>query len=232
MARMTVKATLAEDVHDQLRSELLRGTRAPGSKLLISDIATQYEVSPSVVREALTRLAEQGLAVALPQRGFTVMELSIEDLVDLTRARRLVETIALRESIADGDLDWESAVLGAHHRLRRTAMVEADGHIRPEWAEAHRDFHHVLLAGGKSIRLTAIADSLRDCSELYIHWSRELAHDERRNVSAEHQQIADLTLARAADEAAEALAKHIERTTEALIRYANTLDDEAERQVG
>lgn len=224
MTRSTEKSTLAKDVFDRLRHELLRGDLAPGAKLRINEIASRYGVSPSVLREALTRLAEQGLIVAMPQRGFAVMELSVADLEDLTRARRLVETMALRESIADGDLAWESSVLAAHHRLQRTPMTD-DGHITALWAQAHRDFHHVLLAGGRSTRLTGIADSLRDCSDLYIHWSRELARDDRRDVAAEHQEIADLTLARDADGAAEALAQHIERTTIALVRYAEARED-------
>lgn len=227
MALSTEKSTLAEEVYDRLRHELLRGDLAPGAKLRINEIAGRYGVSPSVLREALTRLAEQGLIVAMPQRGFAVMELSVGDLEDLTRARRLVEAMALRESIADGDLTWESSVLAAHHRLRRTPMTNDDGHLTALWAQAHRDFHHVLLAGGRSTRLTGIADSLRDCSDLYIHWSRELAHDDRRDVAAEHQEIADLTLARDADGAADALAQHIERTTAALVRYAEARDDRA-----
>lgn len=227
MARGTEKATLAEEVYDRLRHELLRGDLPPGAKLRINEIAGRFGVSPSVLREAMTRLAEQGLIVAMPQRGFAVMELSVADLEDRTRARRLVETMALRESIADGDLTWESSVVAAHHRLQRTSMTNEDGHLTAAWARAHRDFHHILLAGGRSSRLTGIADSLRDCSDLYIHWSRELARDDQRDVAAEHQEIADLTLARDADAAADALAQHIERTTVALVRYAEGRDDHA-----
>jgi DNA-binding GntR family transcriptional regulator len=56
-------------------------------------------VSAAVVREALSRLTEQGLVQSNPQRGFIVMPLSVDDLHDLTRIRVLVETLALRESI-------------------------------------------------------------------------------------------------------------------------------------
>ncbi|ORW10551.1 GntR family transcriptional regulator [Mycolicibacter longobardus] len=225
MTLSTEKATLAETVYSELRDELLRGGLAPGAKIRISDIAARRGVSPSVLREALTRLAEQGLVVAMPQRGFAVAELSVEALLDLTRARTLIESVALRESIADGDLAWESSVIAAHYRLRRTPLVNPDGHVNIDWAEAHRHFHHTLLAGGKSTRLTAVADSLRDCSELYLYWSRELAHDDQRDAAAEHAEIAEYTLARDADKAAEALAAHIERTTDALVSYANAAND-------
>ncbi|CAM3096560.1 GntR family transcriptional regulator [Skermania piniformis] len=217
------KTTLAEEVYARLREELLCGDLMPGAKLRINEIAGRYEVSPSVLREAMTRLAEQGLIVAMPQRGFAVMELSVDDLADLTTARRLIETTALREAIAHGDIAWESGVLAAHHLLQRTPFTHDTGHVTAEWSDAHRRFHHMLLAGGRSARLIAVADNMRDCSDLYIHWSRELAHDTRRDAAAEHQTIADLTLARDADGAAAALAQHIERTTAALVEYAEQL---------
>lgn len=230
MRTSRLKSTLSEEVYDEIRAELLRGDLRPGSKLRLSEFGSRYGVSLSVIREAMTRLAEQGLIVASPQRGFAVMTLSVDDLLDLTRARKLVETLALRESIADGDLAWESGVIAAHHTLLRTEFTTPAGHISDEWAKAHREFHNSLLAGGKSTRLTGIAVGLRDCSELYRHWSRELAHDNNRDVAAEHQLIAERTAARDAEGATKSLGDHIERTTEALVLWANeqSIKDAAE----
>src|ERR1700754_1012380 len=100
--------TLSERVYRAVRDDLLRGLLEPGSKLKLGDFSARFSVSLSVVREAMARLAEQGLVRSSPQRGFWVTPLSIEDLRDLTRARVLVETMALRESIAGGALAWES----------------------------------------------------------------------------------------------------------------------------
>lgn len=226
MAAAGMKRTLAEEVYTSLRAELFRGQLEPGSKLKLATLSTQYGVSLSVVREAMTRLSEQGLVQAYPQRGFRVTPLSVEDLLDLTRARLLIETLALRESIAEGDLAWESSVLATHHTLERTTFTTDQGHIREPWTQAHRTFHHALLAGTKSRRLESIATGLRDCSELYQHWSRELAHDTDRDVASEHRTIAELTVARDADGATKALAGHIERTTAALVNYAEGRDIE------
>ncbi|HXA91175.1 MAG TPA: GntR family transcriptional regulator, partial [Mycobacterium sp.] len=69
--------TRGAEVFDVLRAELLSGVLKPGVKLLMVELASRFSVSQSVVREALTRLAEQGLVVATPQRGFRVRELSV-----------------------------------------------------------------------------------------------------------------------------------------------------------
>jgi DNA-binding GntR family transcriptional regulator len=219
---MAAGTSLVEEVYGWIRAELLTGRLEPGTRLRLRDFAARRGVSQSVVREAVTRLAEQGLVQSSPQRGFRVTPLSIDDLIDLTRTRVLIETLALRESITHGDLNWESTVIARHHALQKTPMTTTDGHVSQTWASAHRLFHLSLLSGCSSTRLESIATGLRDCSDLYQHWSRELAHDTDRDVASEHRDIAELTAARDADAACAALGKHIERTTAALLTFAET----------
>jgi len=218
--------TRTADVYDRLRSRLLNGELEPGSKLKLAEFGAEFGVSLSVVREAVTRLAEQGLVQSSPQRGFCVTPLSVDDLEDLTRARVLIETMAFRESMAHGDLGWESRVLATHHTLSRTPVMLPDGRVNPDFVEAHRAFHEALLSGCRSSRLEAVALGLRDCSELYLYWSRQIAGD-RRDTAGEHQALADLAIARDADAGSVALTEHIERTTAALVRYAETLSRSA-----
>lgn len=79
------------------------------------------------------------------------------------------------------------------------------------------------MAAGPSTVLTDVTFGLRDRSQLYVHWSRELVKDEGRDVPAEHQLIADRTLARDTDGAAEALQTHIERSAGVLLEYIGAL---------
>jgi DNA-binding GntR family transcriptional regulator len=214
--------THSEGVYASLRAELLGGTFVPGSKLRLAGLGTRYGVSLSVVREAMARLAGEGLVRALPQRGFCVTPLSVEDLLDLTRARVLIETSLLRESIGLGGLDWESAVIAAHHTLQGTPYTTREGRLVGAWSVAHHAFHRALLTGAKSPRLESIATELRDCSLLYNHWSVDIAHDLDRDVAAEHRDIAELAVARDAERAVKALRDHIERTTAARLAYAES----------
>jgi DNA-binding GntR family transcriptional regulator len=218
----TEPKTHSEEVYASLRAELLGGAFLPGSKLRLAGLGTRYGVSLSVVREAMTRLAGEGLVRALPQRGFCVTPLSVDDLLDLTRARVLIETSVLRESIGQGGLEWESAVIAAHHTLQGTTYTTDEGHLGGAWSQAHHAFHRALLTGAKSPRLESIATELRDCSLLYQHWSIDIAQDLDRDVAAEHRNIAELAVARDAEGAVKALKEHIERTTAALLAYAES----------
>src|SRR5438270_109111 len=147
-------STRTEAVYDELRRELLdlSGQFEPGQRLKLLPLAERFDASQSVIREALTRLAEQGLVVATPQHGFSVRELSVPDLADLTRVRVQVESLALRQAIQSGDVAWEAAVVAAHHTLDRTPVDNATGGFNEDWAEAHRAFHQTLrISRGRSL---------------------------------------------------------------------------------
>ena len=219
--------TRGEEVYDVLRSELLSGVLKPGDKLGMVALASRFSVSQSVVREGLTRLAEQGLVVATPQRGFRVRELSVEDITGLTESRVQIESVALRLAIERGDVFWETQIVAAHHLLERTPVVGADGRFHEPWTAVHHDFHRALTAGCNNARLHGVVLALRDSAELYRRWWWALADDSQRDLTAEHRQLKDLTLARDTDGAIEALTYHIKRGPERLIAYAHEhgLDD-------
>jgi DNA-binding GntR family transcriptional regulator len=219
--------TRGEEVFDVLRAELLNGVLKPGDKLRMVELASRFSVSQSVVREALTRLAEQGLVVASPQRGFRVRELSVEDIIGLTESREQIESVALRLAIERGDLWWEKEIVATHHHLERTPVVDEDGRFNEPWTAIHHDFHRALTVGCNNARLHGVVLALRDSAELYRRWWWALGDDRQRDLDAEHRQLMDLVLARDADGAIEALTYHIKRAPERLIAYAHEhgLDD-------
>ena len=141
--------TRSEEVYSAVRLAILNGYYTPGEKLGPSVLSQEFGVSLSVVREALTRLAEQGLVVSQPQIGFQVTPISREDLVDLTSVRLDVETLALRRSVEQGGVEWRSELLAAHYVLEHTPQYVEDDPRRTmneDWAKAHANFHEQLLA--------------------------------------------------------------------------------------
>lgn len=214
MKRQRVGSSLAQDVQGQLREEILLGAHDPGERLLAQPLAKRLQVSLSVVREALTRLAEQGLVKSTPQLGFTVTPLSVDDLRDLTRVRIDIETLMIRRAVEEGDLAWEASVVSAHHHLAGTAHL-VDGAMNAAWRAAHSDFHGAVAAGCQSPLLQTFRSELYDKAELYRAWALRVSA--RRDAAKEHRQICEAVLDRDSDRACELMAAHVQLTTDLLL---------------
>jgi DNA-binding GntR family transcriptional regulator len=228
MARERRGRSLVEDVYEALRSDILFGRRLPSARLQLNELAEEHGVSLSVVREAVTRLATEDLVEATPQRGFRVRSISLEHLRDLTWVRTQVEALALRQSIAKGDVTWEANLVAAHHRLAVTPMYFEDGRGNTEWMAAHAAFHAALAAAAGSPVLERLRRQLYDASELYRYWAGNLPHHPARaHVADEHKAIFDAALAREADLAVDLLTQHLEATArnlEAIAADVGTTD--------
>ncbi|GAB3299583.1 FCD domain-containing protein [Epidermidibacterium keratini] len=220
----------AARVHDLVRADILAGRLRPGAPLRLAALAQAYDASMSVVREALGRLAEHKLAVLSPNQGFRVVEVSIDDLRALTELRILIEGKALERSIAVGDLQWEAAVVSAHHLLERAGEeTSADGHPTDEWSDAHAAFHHALIAACDNQRMLDLASSLRDSAEIYRQLSAAGEGAADRDVAGEHRSLMELATRRS-PEAVDVLATHLQRTTDLLL--SSPLLGELEDQAG
>jgi DNA-binding GntR family transcriptional regulator len=227
MARQRRGRSLVEDVYGALRADILFGRRLPSSRLQLNDIAEQHDVSLSVVREAVTRLASEDLVEATPQRGFRVRSISIDHLHDLTWMRVQLEGLALRESIAKGDVTWEANLVAAHHRLAVTPTYFEDGTGNFEWLQAHGAFHAALAAAAGSPILERLRRQLYDAAELYRMWSSNLPHHlNRAHVGDEHMAIFEAALSRDADLAVDLLTQHLETTARHLEAIAPDVDAE------
>ncbi|MFF3847034.1 GntR family transcriptional regulator [Streptomyces sp. NPDC002328] len=84
------RSTLRQQIADALRDEVLAGRLQPGQEFTVKEIAEQYGVSATPVREALVDLSAQGLLEADQHRGFRVHEYSAEDFRGMIEARALI----------------------------------------------------------------------------------------------------------------------------------------------
>jgi DNA-binding GntR family transcriptional regulator len=209
------KSTLATSVYERLRTDLLSGRLEPNSKLRVEWVAANYGAGTSPVREALNRLAAEGLLTRHDQRGFSVVSVSLEDLEELTRTRCWVEEIALRESIAHRTPAWEEDIVLALHWLGRAPpKMPGELHVaNPEWERRHRGLHRALISGCRSRWIIGLCDNLADQAYRYRQIARR-GIGEARDALGEHRTIAELAIAGRADEAVAALLAHYRETTE------------------
>lgn len=206
--------SMTQKAYEEVRADLLACRIPPGARLKIQELCERIPVSPGAIREALSRLTSEGLVRAEPQRGFRAAPISGADLVDLTMVRVEIDSLCLRWAIAGGDMNWETRLVAAAHRLARTPERASEDPARcnEDWAEAHAAFHLALVEGCGSPWLLHLHSLLYAQSERYRRLSVPFAAA-GRNVDAEHQAIVAATLARDAETAIPLLAAHLQKTT-------------------
>jgi DNA-binding GntR family transcriptional regulator len=208
-------ATVAHIV-ERLREDILGQRLAPGARLVESELTLRFDVSRGPVREALRRLAAEGLIEHLPHRGALVRRLSRAEMRELFQIRVELEALAARLA-AETDDDG-----------RRTAFRKA---IEPIFDDSPRQsceyiaenaaFHDAILtlAGNRQLRDLAIRLQL---PLIMAQVGDVLTPTVLESSVREHRAIANAILQRDPRGAASALRAHLERAAAlALARREN-----------
>lgn len=202
---------------DRLRIDILSGALRPSEKLRIQALSERYAVGATAIREALSRLVSDGLVDSRDQKGFCVAPVSKEELIDLTQTRVDVEQMALRKAIEHGDVEWESQLLSAFHRLSRAELpTSPDKHAA--WALAHRRFHEALIAGCRSPWSIQLCGLLYDKSERYRNLAEQHTEPKERDAASEHKELMDAAMQRDPDACCRLLSRHFWETAEIILR--------------
>jgi GntR family carbon starvation induced transcriptional regulator len=211
--------TLADGAFQRIREDIIKGTLKPGEKLKPDRLSARYDIGLSPLREALSRLASDGLAVAEGQRGFFVAPVSKGELQDVADLRITFSTMALARSIAAGDEAWEASIVAAYYQLNKLVkqMKAAPATYADEWERRNRAFHAALEGACNSPWLLHMCELLYDQSERYRRNFVAYPKIEPR-IYEEHRAIMEAALAREAKTACRILAEHIRRGAEATRR--------------
>jgi GntR family carbon starvation induced transcriptional regulator len=209
--------TRIEATYQRIRHDIIDGELAPGERLGVDRLRARYGVGASTIREALSLLSAEALVDAEGQRGFAVAPISIDDLRDLCEARKLIEAQAVRESVRNGDDDWEGDLVAAFHRLTRAQERLAGGNTEaiPEWELRNREFHDALVSRCESRWMHLLLDTLMHHTERYRRASLT-SGTVKRDVHGEHAALMQAALERDAERAAQLVVEHIDHTVQVL----------------
>ena len=137
--------TVKEQVYQTLREQLLHGQPGPNGRVVEKDITEALGVSRTPVREALSRLASEGLLIST-RHGYKVPEFSLGDVLHLFEVRLLLEPVAARQAAenatADGLAGMERAIeqeKAAHARGAVTQFLRAHSSFRELWLRRARN---------------------------------------------------------------------------------------------
>ena len=161
------RATLTTQVEEAIRADIIDCTLSPGQRLAATDLSERYGVSATPFREALQRLAADGLVRIDPRLGATVAPISQEDLHDTYRVRELLERLALEDSIDNADDAWEAELRESFADFQVAMALSRMDENGLSWLRAHRAFHNSLLARCMTHWVGEMTAILNDHSERY-----------------------------------------------------------------
>lgn len=85
-------------IYENLKDEIMMGKLRPGERIVISDVAKRYNVSPMPIREAINRLQQDGFIEVVPHVGARVSTLDLESHKELMMIRTELEALAMKAS--------------------------------------------------------------------------------------------------------------------------------------
>jgi DNA-binding GntR family transcriptional regulator len=205
--------SLVDRVSHAVRRSILEGRLRPGEALSISDLAKDLGVSHSPIREALQRLAGQGLVLLRPSRTAIVAPLKIDDLQEIYHLRYLNEIDAVvraSELLSAADLER------LEHELTSLGEVAADS--EQIW-DSHQAFHHALMRPVLTPRLDRLITELWHANERYFRVVY-METDALDRVPAYERHIPLLEAARSGDpsQVRTAITEHLQANEQELTR--------------
>jgi DNA-binding GntR family transcriptional regulator len=149
-------APLRHQVLNELRLSIIAGRLKPGARLVERELIKMTGVSRTVIREALRQLESEGLIAIIPNKGPVVRELTKQEARDLYAIRAVLEGLAARLFVENGD-DLQIETL----ERALVAVGDAYDHGDPaEILEAKNHFYDVLFVGAGSPTLSSMIGML------------------------------------------------------------------------
>jgi DNA-binding GntR family transcriptional regulator len=192
-----------------LRSAILGGTLAGGTRLVQTELATELDVSTTPVREALRDLATEGLVVFDPHRGAVVRPLQIDEVREIYELRITLEPLMVRrtvEQLSDEQLDHAEELAARMHTETNLSV----------WVDLNRAFHTIFSEISDGSRLAGILASLRDSASAYVSLSLEARPQQVPEANTEHAELVRLYRNRDTDGAVELTLRHLRSTLTAI----------------
>ncbi|MYT73855.1 GntR family transcriptional regulator [Streptomyces sp. cg28] len=198
------KTLISDQVYELLRQAVVDGDLGPGDRVVESEIARRLGVSQAPVREAVKRLAREGLLTHVPRRGHFVVEISAEDAEHARQVREPLERLAAQlaaQHITGEQLAELDALVERMHEAVAASDVSS-------FRVADIEFHTVVSQCAGNPFLTRMWEVIEPSLRTLRAISDPLFDGDWQAMAHEHGRLVDLLRDGDADKAAAAFADH------------------------
>lgn len=179
--------------YDALRAGLIWGRWKSGERLIPKHLKDEFGCTSSVLREAMLRLAGEGLVISETNLGFRAVTHSHETFREAAHLRLVLEREAVEMSLSKGDFDWEMSLSAAYQKLayvEKQMMLtdDTEKYVR-HWSLQDWEFHSTVMSACGSLLLMRAYKSAFDTYRMYAvatfpdyGFSQMITADEHLNI--------------------------------------------------
>ena len=199
--------TSSDSVYMELRGKILSRELKPAQRLLEVKIANEMRVSRTPVREALRRLANEGLVKIVPNSGARVASPSSHEMDNSYSVREYLENMSVELACRTG---MDKRTLERLDGLVRDGDAAYDAGDVDAFLAANNDFHRIIAEAGKNYVLSEYVDNIIQRTNVYIYFYSKFVESENKS-SGEHRAILRAIAQRDRIGAQELMKQHLER---------------------
>lgn len=202
-----IALTKSAYAYDELRRRILTGQIKPGSVFSQTMLAQELGVSTTPLREALRRLAAEGMVQLDSHRDARVTPLTADEARNLYVIRENLDPLAAALAATSRTPDDVSSIEAA---LKRLTPLSDSSDL--DALTAHRNFHRAIYMASHNPLLIGILEGLWDKADQYRQIGLQNQQDssaDQDRVQQEHVQIAEAVIAGQADRAREVMQRHV-----------------------
>ncbi|MDO5411739.1 MAG: GntR family transcriptional regulator [Lachnospiraceae bacterium] len=214
------KATLSEQIYTIIRNDILNQVIPQGEKLTLKNLQERFSVSSTPIREALTRLSEEGLVNYYSNIGVTVINLKRNDVEELYQFIGDMDALAI--FYASEHPDQDELIEKLDRIIKRSMEIHEKETLTTEeigeWTELSDRFHLVFYDYCGNSRLTTAAAKQR--SQLTIvsnMYQADLAV--QKEIEKEHTNIYHAYLNKNYEEAVKQMKAHLRQSLKYALHY-------------
>lgn len=213
------------EAYERIRQMILAGEIAQGSVVSEADLVRSLGMSRTPVREALRRLEAENYLKGIPGRGYVVIELSEQDLMNVYRVRAALEGLAAEHAATLATRTQLAQLEDLYDEMER-ARERADD---PALTKLNSRFHAAVAEASGNTYLQAMLDNIHDVFERFR--ATAVGQPTRRDdAHAEHGQLIRALRAGDQDQARAIAEQHVRGALEFRREHAERTTEEPERQ--
>ena len=208
------KINLSDQIANRLRDMIIQNELAPGERIREREVCKQLQVSRTPLREALHKLASEGLIELIPNRGAVITKPSAEEIADMLQVLGVLEAFA-GERVCEFISDEEVAEIKALQYEMLAAYARQD---RLNYFKLNQKIHLAIVKAARSETLLSLHSRLN--ARLYrIRYQSNLKNETWGGALAEHDHILEALENRDAERLSTLLRQHLKSTWEKVSEF-------------